>query len=76
MNQTNILNLDDNFECDTTVELILGIVAGVSSVVAIISECIGVSKCKKNSLVELLVVKKLLQKEEELKEIELKEIEL
>ena len=57
--------------CDDTTELILGLVAGVTSFLAILSECIGVSKCKKNSVVELMIVKKLLKKKEPEKELEL-----
>jgi len=66
----NQITENQNF-CDDNTELILGIVAGVTSLLAILSECIGVSKCKKNSVVEFMVVKKLLKKKESEKELEL-----
>ena len=63
-------NQNQNF-CDDNTELILAIIASITSFLAILSECIGVSKCKKNSVVELMIVKKLLKKKESEKELEL-----
>lgn len=66
----NQITENQNF-CDDNTELILAIITGVTSFLAILSECIGVSKCKKNSVVELMIVKKLLKKKESEKELEL-----
>jgi len=45
---------NDNTICDPNyLDLILGMVATLTTCFAVISECIGISKCKANSISEL-----------------------
>lgn len=45
--------------CNSYLELILGMVATLTTCIAVISECIGISKCKANSISELPLMIKI-----------------
>ena len=51
--------LTDSPVCNSYLELILGMVATLSTCFAVISELIGISKCKANSISELPLMIKL-----------------